>query len=264
MLAAAAVCGAEFRVGTVALALERDAAWVDQTCEELARMQLWLKPTEQGGDASEPTYSFRHALFRQVLYERTATAVRGQLHRKVGAALEQERAAGLPVTPAELAMHFERGREPMRALRYYAEAAEAALLHFSPGECMNLTEIAMRLLDLASKGTERDSLEIDLTTLRGMAAFHLLGVGSEARDAFQRAYLLLAEIPQHPRRGLLLHNFGFVLGLRAEYAEALALADRAQALASDDKRSGPSTRRLCRAGRRSPIAGAASGCPHGD
>jgi DNA-binding winged helix-turn-helix (wHTH) protein/tetratricopeptide (TPR) repeat protein len=232
MLSAAATCGAEFRVSTVALALERDAAWVDQTCEELARMQLWLKPTEQRGDASEPTHSFRHALFRQVLYERTATAGRGQLHRKVGAALEQERAAGLPVTPAELAMHFERGREPMRALHYYAEAAEAALLHFSPGECMKLTEIAMRLLDLANKGTERDSLEIDLATLRGMAAFHLLGVGSEARDAFQRAYSLLDEFPQHPRCGLLLHNFGFVRCLRAEYAEALALADRAEALAA--------------------------------
>jgi DNA-binding winged helix-turn-helix (wHTH) protein/tetratricopeptide (TPR) repeat protein len=233
VLSAAAICGVEFRVGTVALALERDAAWVDQTCEELFRMQLWLKRTEQAGDASmEPTYSFRHALFRQVLYERTAAAVRAELHRKVGGALERERAAGLPVTPAELAMHFERGREPMRALRYYAEAAEAALLHFSPGECMNFTESAMRLLDLASKGTERDSLEIDLTTLRGLAAFHLLGVGAEAKDAFQRAYSLLDEIPQHPRRGLLLHNFGFALCLRAEYAEALAVADRAQVLGS--------------------------------
>jgi DNA-binding winged helix-turn-helix (wHTH) protein len=232
MLSVAAVCGAEFRVSTVALALERDPSWVDQTCEELARMQLWLKRAAQEGDVSEPTYSFRHALFRQVQYERTATGVRGQLHRKVGAALEQERAAGLPVTPAELAMHFERGREPMRALRYYAEAAEAALLHLSPGECMNLTENAMRLLDLANKGTERDSLEIDLTTLRGLAAFHLFGVGAEAKDAFQRAYSLLDELPQHPRRGLLLHNFGFVLCLRAEYAEALAVADRARALAS--------------------------------
>ncbi len=199
MLSAAAICGVEFRVSTVALALEREAAWVDQTCEELVRMQLWLKRTEQGGDSSEPTYIFRHALFRQVLYERIATAVRGQMHRRVGAALEQERAAGLPVTPAELAMHFERGREPMRALRYYAEAAEAALLHFSPDECMNLTEIAARLLELTKQGAERDSLEIDLMTLRGMAAFHLLGVGSEARDAFQRAYVLLDEIPQHPR-----------------------------------------------------------------
>ena len=173
-----------------------------------------------------------HALFRQVLYEHTAAAVRADLHRKVGTALESERRAGVPVTAAELAMHFERGHEPMRALRYYAEAAEAALMNLSPDECMDLTGLALDLLQQANKGGERDALEIDLGTLRGLAAFHLHGVGSEAKDSFQRAYALLADLPEHPRRGLLLHNFGFLLGLRADYGEALALADRAQALAS--------------------------------
>ena len=134
MLSAAAVCGVEFRVDTLSQALERDAAWVGQTCDELAREQLWLIAPRagQGSDAPEQPYSFRHALFRQVLYERTAPSARVQLHRKVGAALERERAAGVPVAAAELAMHFERGREPMTALRYYAEAAEAALRTSAP------------------------------------------------------------------------------------------------------------------------------------
>ena len=180
LLSAAGLCGAEFRVGTVARALERDAAWVDQACDELVRQQIWLKRTREG-QASEPTYAFRHALFRQVLVERTAAAVRAQLHRKVGAALESERAAGLPVTPAELAMHFERGREPMRALHHYVEAAQAALLRLSPGECMSLTERATLQLDLADEGTERDALELDLSTLRGLAAFHLQGRRSKPR-----------------------------------------------------------------------------------
>ena len=52
----------------------------------------------------------------------------------------------------ELALHFERGGEPMSALRYYAEAAEAALLHFSPAECMSLTERGLTLLDQAPQG----------------------------------------------------------------------------------------------------------------
>ncbi len=39
-------------------------------------------------------YSFRHALFRQVLYDRLAPSARADLHRKVGTALEQERAEG--------------------------------------------------------------------------------------------------------------------------------------------------------------------------
>ena len=234
LLSTAAVSGVQFRVSTVALALEREASWVDQTCEELARMQLWLTRADQGADAAQPSYSysFMHALFRQVLYEHTAAAVRADLHRKVGTALESERRAGVPVTPAELAMHFERGHEPMLALRYYAEAAEAALMNLSPDECMDLTGLALDLLQRANKGGERDALEIDLGTLRGLAAFHLHGVGSEAKDSFQRAYALLADLPEHPRRGLLLHNFGFLLGLRADYGEALAVADRAEALAS--------------------------------
>ena len=94
LLSAAAVCGVEFRVSTISDALERDAASVGQTCDELAREQLWLVAprAEQGSDAAELPYSFRHALFRQVLYERTNPSVRSQLHRKVGAALERERA----------------------------------------------------------------------------------------------------------------------------------------------------------------------------
>ena len=130
-------------------------------------------------------------------------------------------------------MHFDRGRAPLAALHYYAEAAEAALLHVSPSECMSLTERALGLLDQAPVGEERTSLEIALATLRGVSAFHLLGAGDEARGAYQRGSSLLADVPRHPMRGLLLHGLGFLLNLRAEYAEALATADRADALASE-------------------------------
>jgi DNA-binding winged helix-turn-helix (wHTH) protein len=110
LLSAAAVCGVEFRVSTVSHALDRDGVWVGQACEELAREQLWLRGPRlhEGSHAAEQPYSFRHALFRQVLYERTAPLARAQLHRKVRAALEKERAAGVPVTVAELAMHSSR------------------------------------------------------------------------------------------------------------------------------------------------------------
>ncbi len=90
----------------------------------------------------------------------------------------------------------------------------------------------MTLLDQAPEGGERTSLEITLATLRGVSAFHVLGAGDEARGAYQRGSALLADVPRHPMRGLLLHGLGFLLTLRAEYAEALATADRADALAS--------------------------------
>ena len=49
-------------------------------------------------------------------------------------ALEGERAEAPRVSAAELAFHFEQGREPEAALRYYAEAAESALLHLPRGD----------------------------------------------------------------------------------------------------------------------------------
>jgi DNA-binding winged helix-turn-helix (wHTH) protein/tetratricopeptide (TPR) repeat protein len=234
VLSAAAVCGVEFRVGTVSDVLELEAAAVAETCDRLARARLWLTAPRvaEGSDSPEPPYAFSHALFRQVLYERTAVATRIPLHRKVGAALERERAVGAAVAAAELAMHYERGREPTIALRHYAEAAEDALAHLSPAECMSLTERGLTLLQEAPEGVERKALEISLATLRGVAATHVLGFGPEAKNAFQRAYALLVDVPQHPMRRRLLHGLGFVLGLRADYAEALVVAERAEALSS--------------------------------
>ncbi len=234
LLAAASVCGVEFRVDTLALALGRDIASVALGCDELVREHVWLAPPRaaEESDALEPPYSFKHALFRQVLYDRTPPSARMQLHREVGAALERERAAGVAVAASELAMHFDRGRQPMAALRYYAEAAEAALLHFSPAACISRAERGLALVPQAPEGAERDALELTLATLHGMSAFHSLGVGSQAMNAFERAYALLAGAPEHPMRGRLLHGFGYLSSLRGEYVEALVVAKRAEALAS--------------------------------
>ena len=234
LLAAGAVCGVEFRVETLALSLGRDVASVALACDELMREQVWLTRARarEDSDALELPYSFRHALFRQVLYDRIAPTARMRLHREVGAALERERAAGVAVPASELAMHFDRGRQPMAALRCYAEAAEAALLNFSPTACIGFAERAQALVPQAPEGAERDALELTLATLQGMSAVHALGVGSQALSAFERAYALLAGAPEHPMRGRLLHGFGYVSSLRGDYVGALVVAKRAEALAS--------------------------------
>ena len=234
VLSAAAVCGVEFHIDSIASALQRDAITTTQTCDDLAFEQIWLNTPRVGESetVAEGAYSFRHALFRQVLYERTAPAARTQLHRKIALALERERGAAAPVPAAELATHFERGREPLAALRYYAEAAEAALSHFSPEECRIITERASPLLEQVPNGPERATQEIAIRTLHGLAATRVLGAGDEAKAALQRAYSLLDEAPEHPMRGRLLHGFGFMLTLRGEYREALTVADRAKDLGS--------------------------------
>lgn len=234
VLQVAAVCGVEFRIETVAAALGRDVTSAGETCERLSRENLWLAPPRagEGTHAHQVLYSFRHALFRQGLYDRTLPSTRVRLHAQIGAALEGERSRGRNVAPAELAMHFERAGDTMAALRYFGEAAQAALQHMSPAECMSLTEHALALLGAAPESLERHASELELATLHGISAVQVAGVNDEAKSAFERAHRRLVDVPLHPMRGLLLHGYGFLLSLRAEYAEALAVAERAGALAS--------------------------------
>ena len=154
----------------------------------------------------------------------------------MGEVLEREHEAGVPVTAAELAMHFERSPDRLRSLRHYVDAANAALLHLSPSACMSFTERALTLLERASQRRQYAATELTLWALRGVAAFHLLGVTDETRDAFEQAYALLEQVPDHPMRGLVLHSLGYVHCLRTEFDQALTIADRAIALSasSDD------------------------------
>jgi DNA-binding winged helix-turn-helix (wHTH) protein len=234
MLSAAATCGMEFRVTTIAELTGQDAAKVGEMCDELMRQHLWLvlPRSRAGGDALEQPFAFRHALFRQVLYERTPASVRMQAHRNIGSALERERAHGTFVAAPELASHFERAREPATAVRYYVEGAEYALAHLSPAECISLAERGLNLLPQVAESVERAAMEISLSTLYGIATSHVAGITEEAKAALYRAYLLLEQVPQHPMRRRLLHGFGFVLTLRADYVDALAVATRTEALSS--------------------------------
>ena len=165
LLEAASVCGVQFRLSTVARVLDADAmALADVVRRGRARPALAEGPCARAPTAppAESGYVFRHALYREVLYKRVGRLARVELHRKVAAALERERAQGLNVGAAELASHLDLGREPMAALGYYAEAAESALLHFSPAQTLSLTERAMALLpqvepSAASRGARDDA-----------------------------------------------------------------------------------------------------------
>jgi predicted ATPase len=149
LLEAASVCGVEFRPQIVAAALQRDEGWVAERCEALARTPHWIAHVaiESSPDGSlDARYAFRHALYRHVFYQRVGALTRAQLHRSVATALERSRAAGRTVAAAELASHYERGHDPMAALRHYGDAADSALSHFAPQEAIDLATHALTLL----------------------------------------------------------------------------------------------------------------------
>ena len=72
-------------------------------------------------------YGFIHALYQEVVYERVTAGQRIDLHRRIGEREEHAYGDHAREIAAELAMHFEQGREYRRAVRYRQLAGENAL-----------------------------------------------------------------------------------------------------------------------------------------
>jgi predicted ATPase len=129
VLAAASVAGTEFSAALAAVdGIDADQA--EQTCATLARRGQFLR---SNGQAEWPDgtiagrYAFIHPLHRKVLYARVSVGHQAGLHRWIGARLERAHGQRAAEIAAELAMHFEQGRDFARATHYRNQAAGSAL-----------------------------------------------------------------------------------------------------------------------------------------
>ena len=234
LLEAASYCGVEFRVATLAEMLGQDRHTITQQCDDLAQRQYWLQHVaiiDLPDGTLDARYAFRHALYRHVFYQRQGASTRVQMHRRVAAALERGRAAGIAATAAELASQHEAGLAHAPALRYYAEAARNALGHFAPQEAIDITSHALRLLPRCLEGPERLELEFELVSVRGLACSQQFGLASaEGEIAYRRALELCDVLPLTPARAQVLGGIAWMYYIRAEYDDALQLSQRLESL----------------------------------
>jgi DNA-binding winged helix-turn-helix (wHTH) protein/tetratricopeptide (TPR) repeat protein len=234
LLEAASFCGVEFRATTLAAVLGQDLAAITQQCDDLAQRQYWLQHVaivELPDGTLDARYAFRHALYRHVFYQRQGMSTRVQMHRRVAAALERSRAAGSPVTAAELASQHEAGLAHAAALRYYAEAARSAVAHFAPREAIDITSHALTLLPRCPEGNERLELEFALVSVRGLACSQQFGLASkEGEIAYRRALELCDVLQLTPDRAPALHGIAWMYYIRAEYDDALKVSQRLEQL----------------------------------
>ena len=129
VLEVASVVGAEFAEASVAAGLPLPLDAIAARCEGLAQRGQFI---EDRGLAAWPDgtvsgrYGFRHALYQEVLYGRIGSGRRMRCHRAIGMRLEAGYGAQVAQIAATLAVHFERGHDAERAVRYRQQAAEKA------------------------------------------------------------------------------------------------------------------------------------------
>lgn len=200
LLTAASVIRREFATAAVAAALESDVDEVEATCARLARQEAFIvnagSTTWPDGTHAE-LYSFRHDLYRELLYDRLPATRRALSHARVGGRLEAAWNERLDAVASELAEHFERGNEPVLAIPHHQRAADKALRRSANEEAIGHLHRALNAVDRLTDEDERPRVEVGLRIRLGAAFMATKGFGApEVQEAYSRAEALCDRLGQ--------------------------------------------------------------------
>jgi DNA-binding winged helix-turn-helix (wHTH) protein len=186
---AASVAGEVFAAQAVAAALDVGVDSVEAVCGRLAgwgRILITAGTTRWPDGTAGQSYRFFHQVFRKILYDRMAPRLRQKLHGRLARGIEAAHAEFGDDHAAEIASHFERGGDPLRAIHHLKLAARAAQRRFAAREAVSYLQHALDLVDsqpALPDSPDRDRMELDLRDELSRALTRARGFAGEEQDA---------------------------------------------------------------------------------
>ena len=237
VLEGASVVGMECSSVAIAAGLEEQPGWVEERCEALVRRHQFLLPArlvELPDGTVTPRYTFSHVLYRDVPYGLLAPMRRVQTHRRIGdrgEAIYGDRATEIA---AELAMHFEQGRDAARAVKYLLLAAENATGWSAHHEAAALAHRGLLALAALSDTRQHEECELALTLVLGVSLVVTKGfAAAETDQVFRRAWQLCGHCPDSAAAFKVLRLIGLSQMFRGEIQAAHETGERLMKLAMD-------------------------------
>ena len=175
LLKCASVAGKNFTAWSVATMTESSPYGIEQRCAAMSEQQQFLKyigPREFADGSLSSEYEFRHSLYREVLYRRLNPTEQVNFHRLLANGLEAIYSATELGAAAEIAYHFEEGREFERAIRYLMVASENATRRLAHRESIAALDHARDLLPKVPTDRRAD-LDVQLLEKIGDAYYAL-------------------------------------------------------------------------------------------
>jgi class 3 adenylate cyclase len=184
------------------------------------------------GSASEPTFSFRHSLFRDAAYEALLKSRRRELHRRTATLLSERFGALGAKRPEMRAHHWTLAGEPQLAIAAWQQTGEKLGARRAFREAEQAYQAGLSLLLALPSSSERDALELTLqsslaTVLRITRGYS----ASQTVEATKRARAL------SEKKGDIAQQFAQAVGAWAaassggEYVTAREFADQVMELA---------------------------------
>ena len=234
-LEAASVAGAEFSTLALVVALGEDGTDIEARCDGLALRGQFIRDCGvqvlPNGEAVS-RYGFIHDLYLNMLYERVSESRRVQLHRRIGEEGENVYGERAKEIAAELAMHFERGSNYEKAIKYIRLAADNDIRRFAYKEAIVLSRRGLGLLERMPATTERAEQELGLQLTLGVPLIATEGYAAPDVGAlYVKARELCQQLGEPPDVSEVLWGLRTFYTVRAELGTARKIADEFLCLA---------------------------------
>ena len=196
LLEVSSVMGREFLSSIVTRVLAGEEIEVEERLRRLEKVQrlLYALGEEDLPDGSLATrYRFAHALYAEVLYDDILGKRRVGLHRRLGEELRKAYGEQAARVAAQLALHFERGRDFASASVALSQAGDNAAALYDNVAAVSRYDEALKLAERLPE-TERPRLIAPLLERRGR-----LSMAMSRFDEAERSYAGMLERSREAR-----------------------------------------------------------------
>lgn len=236
LLEAASAAGDSFAVASLVAAADIAEDLIEARCEQWARERQLLLPA--GNDiwpdgTATSRYRFRHALIHDVIYRRISAGRRVRLHRAIGERLARAYDRDSAAIAPELAVHFERGGNVIRAIACLDTAAQRAIRRSAYAAARGHAEKALALLEQHTSPLLDQELRLQQTLATSLMATRGWAV-PEVEQALRRAYALAEALGDRPQVIVALWGLIAVSVVRADLRGTRTLSRRLLALTRDE------------------------------
>jgi len=230
-----AVLGREFRYSLLAAVSGLEDVPLREALDQLIGAGLLFRR----GQPPQAIYSFKHALIQDAAYASLLRSHRQQLHAQAARALETRFPEVVETQPELVAHHYTEAGLVSPAISYWLQAGQRAGAGSSHQEAIAHLRNGLRLLDQLPASAERAQHELPLQIALGYSLVALGGVASAAaEESFARCLALSRTIGNAPELFPAIYGLALFHVARAEYAEALELAETCRRLAEAQQNAG--------------------------
>jgi len=182
LLEAASVVGVQFASQAAAAAAGLRAEVAEADCTSLARAGQFLlegDATDWRDGSAGVHFTFRHALYQHVLYDRISKGRVRTIHRAVAARLESGHDGDLGDLAVPLAYHWEMGGGLDRAVIHLLQGARVAQSRLAFTQAIEHLEHALAILAKQPADNARDLCEQEIRGMLIIPVFVRAGSGSK-------------------------------------------------------------------------------------